>query len=104
MQCAVDFADCRCAWSRAGLTLHLASLRERKPEELASGECFQGNVIVEDDAVIGKDCKIGPNVSIGKGCKIGDGVRLVNCVLLHRVEVRAAAACLSWPAAGNAAW
>mmetsp|Transcript_8414 Transcript_8414/g.25281 ORF Transcript_8414/g.25281 Transcript_8414/m.25281 type:complete len:372 (+) Transcript_8414:257-1372(+) len=71
-----------------GLTLHLASLRQRRPEDLASGDCFTGNVIVEEDAVIGKDCKIGPNVSIGKGCKIGDGVRLVNCVLLHRVEVK----------------
>lgn len=73
--------------------MHLASLRERKPEELASGQSFTGNVIVDSEATIGKDCKIGPNVSIGKLCKIGDGVRLVNCVLLHRVEVPAPSHC-----------
>ena len=38
---------------------------------------------------MGRGCKIGPNVSIGALCKIADGVRLSNCVLLHRVEVRA---------------
>lgn len=74
----------------AGLTLHLDSLRRRKPEELASGEAYTGNVIVDESVTIGKGCKIGPNVSIGALCKIGDGVRLSNCVLLHRVEVGAA--------------
>lgn len=82
-----------CTSHCAGLTLHLASLRERKPEELASGQSFTGNVIVDSEATIGKNCKIGPNVSIGKLCKIGDGVRLVNCVLLHRVEVPAPTPC-----------
>jgi mannose-1-phosphate guanylyltransferase len=42
---------------------------------------------------VGRGCKIGPNVSIGALCKIGDGVRLSNCVLLHRVEVRAPLTC-----------
>lgn len=71
-----------------GLGLHLASLRERKPHELASGPTFIGNVIVAEDAKIGDNCVIGPDVSIGKACVIGDGVRLVNSVLLHRVKVK----------------
>lgn len=74
------------SWT-AGLGLHLGSLRQRKPEELATGDSFVGNVIVDETATIGSNCKIGPNVSIGALCKIGDGVRLSNCVLLHRVEV-----------------
>lgn len=71
-----------------GLALHLESLRRRKPELLAEGESFRGNVIVDASVTIGKGCVIGPNVSIGIGCTIGDGVRLSNCVLLHRVKVK----------------
>lgn len=72
----------------AGLTLHLESLRRRSPEQLAAGAHIFGNVIIDPDVKVGANCKIGPNVSIGALCKIGEGVRLSNCVLLHRVEVR----------------
>jgi mannose-1-phosphate guanylyltransferase len=71
-----------------GSALHLESLRNRKPEELASGQSIRGNVIIDETVTIGQGCAIGPNVSIGKGCTIGDGVRLSNCVLLHRVKVK----------------
>lgn len=52
------------------------------------GEHIVGDVIIDPEVKVGANCKIGPNVSIGALCKIGDGVRLSNCVLLHRVEVR----------------
>ena len=71
-----------------GLSLHLESLRRRSPEQLAEGDHIVGNVIIDPEVKVGADCKIGPNVSIGALCKIGNGVRLSNCVLLHRVEVR----------------
>lgn len=71
-----------------GLALHLTSRKRKRPEELASGEHIEGNVIIDPTSTIGKGCKIGPNVSIGQGCEIGDGVRLSNCVLLHRVKVK----------------
>lgn len=71
-----------------GLKLHLTSLRKRFPAQLAEGDNIVGNVIIDPDVKVGANCKIGPNVSIGALCKIGDGVRLSNCVLLHRVEVR----------------
>lgn len=70
-----------------GLGLHLACVRRRAPEQLASGDGIRGDVIVDPTARIGAGCSIGPNVSIGKACVIGDGVRLSNCVLLHRVTV-----------------
>eukprot|EP00884_Botryococcus_braunii_P006958 jgi/Botrbrau1/16263/Bobra.0066s0047.1 len=71
-----------------GLELHLGSLRKRDPSQLAEGETFEGNVILDPEATIGANCKIGPNVSIGKGCEIGDGVRIRDSVLLHRVVVK----------------
>lgn len=71
-----------------GLELHLNSLRRKKPQDLADGPQFIGNVIIDPTAEVGVNCKIGPNVAIGKECVIGDGVRLSNCVLLHRVKVK----------------
>jgi mannose-1-phosphate guanylyltransferase len=71
-----------------GLGLHLDSLRRRKPEQLSEGDNITGNVIIDETAIIGQGCVIGPNVSIGKMCVIGDGVRLSNCVILHRVKVK----------------
>ena len=72
-----------------GLALHLGSLRRKKPAELAEGEGIEGDVIIDASAKIGAGCRIGPNVAIGIGCEVGDGVRLSNCVLLHRVKVKA---------------
>ena len=73
--------------ARAGLQLHLSSLRRSHPDQLASGPEYEGNVIVHPSAKIGRDCKIGPNVSIGIGCELENGVRVANSVLLHRVKV-----------------
>jgi len=67
---------------RSGTALNLASLRESAPDTLASGEPFEGNVMVAPDAVIGKGCRIGPDVVVGPGCVVGDGVRLVRSTLL----------------------
>jgi mannose-1-phosphate guanylyltransferase len=78
----------------AGLQLHLSSLRRTTPEALAKGPEFEGNVIVDSSAKIGKDCKIGPNVSIGIGCEIENGVRIANAVLLHRVKACLLPSCL----------
>ena len=72
----------------AGLALHLKSLRQRDPSQLASGPSFVGDNIVHPTAKIGDSCKIGPNVSIGIGCEIANGVRISDSVLLHRVKVR----------------
>ena len=74
--------------SNAGLGLHLDSVQQRHPEQLAQGPTFIGNNIVHPTAKIGNDCQIGPDVSIGLECVIGDGVRISNSVLLHRVKVR----------------
>ena len=82
-----DVGTAGCLFWRAGLQLHLASLRRTAPEQLASGPTYEGNVIVHPSAKIGKDCKIGPNVSIGIGCELENGVRVSNAVLLHRVKV-----------------
>ncbi|KAL4447628.1 hypothetical protein ABPG75_004847 [Micractinium tetrahymenae] len=71
-----------------GLGLHLNSLRQRAPEQLADGPHIQGDAIIDPTAKIGKDCLIGPNVAIGKFCEIGDGVRLSNCVILNRVTIK----------------
>ncbi|KDD72216.1 hypothetical protein H632_c3685p0, partial [Helicosporidium sp. ATCC 50920] len=71
-----------------GLELHLGAMAERGTKDLAQGPNVRGNVIIDPTAKIGTGCLIGPNVAVGKQCVIGDGVRLANCVLLHRVEVK----------------
>ena len=76
--------------------MHLKSLRQRDPSQLASGASFVGDNIVHPTAKIGQDCKIGPNVSIGIGCEIANGVRISDSVLLHRVKVRSGLGMLMW--------
>lgn len=71
-----------------GLTLHLDSLRIHRPEVLASGPQFKGNVLVDATATIGEGCLIGPDVCIGAGCEIGNGVRLSNCVVMRGVGIK----------------
>eukprot|EP00879_Flechtneria_rotunda_P006943 GHRR01007290.1.p1 GENE.GHRR01007290.1~~GHRR01007290.1.p1 ORF type:complete len:302 (+),score=111.12 GHRR01007290.1:460-1365(+) len=71
-----------------GLTLHLDNLRIHKPQQLAAGSSYVGNVLVAETAAVGNDCMIGPDVSIGDGCVIGDGVRLSNCVVMRGVTVK----------------
>jgi hypothetical protein len=89
----------------AGLGLHLESLRRKRPQELASGDGIEGNVIIDESSTVGANCRIGPNVAIGKGCTVGNGVRLANCVLLHRVKVkdyaRVADSIVGWGTSGE---
>ena len=59
-----------------GLHLYLNGLREKRSTQLATGDAFEGNVLVHETATIGEGCVIGPNVCIGPGCRIEDGVRL----------------------------
>jgi dTDP-glucose pyrophosphorylase len=60
----------------------------RSPE---NGTHFINPVIIEDDAKIGANCKIGPNVFIESGAIIGDEVWLENCVVLRGQKVSAQA-------------
>lgn len=45
-----------------GTGLYLSSIFKKDPKSLATGPCFLGNVLVDPSAIIGDDCKIGPNV------------------------------------------
>jgi len=71
----------------AGTGLYLEFLEETNPSALTKGEGFEGPVIVDPTAKVGKGCKIGPNVTIGPNCVIGDGVRLKNTVVLEGVRI-----------------
>jgi mannose-1-phosphate guanylyltransferase len=68
--------------------LYLESLNKKKPELLAKGPDFVGNVLIDATAKIGTGCKIGPNVTIGPGVVVGDGVRLSKCVLLKECHIK----------------
>jgi mannose-1-phosphate guanylyltransferase len=71
-----------------GMALHLQSLRLRGSAELAAGPAFIGNVLVDPTAMIGKECRIGPDVVVGAGCVIEDGVRLKTSTLLPGSRVK----------------
>ncbi|CAJ0928995.1 unnamed protein product, partial [Mesorhabditis belari] len=65
-----------------GTTLFLKHKRETASDELASGEYIQGDVLIDETATIGANCKIGPNVVIGSNVKVEDGVCLRECTIL----------------------
>jgi mannose-1-phosphate guanylyltransferase len=71
----------------AGTSLYLKHLKEAHPNQLKHGEGFEGPVLVDETAKIGKGCKIGPNVVVGPNCVIGDGVRLKDTVILEGTKV-----------------
>ncbi|KAE8661116.1 putative mannose-1-phosphate guanylyltransferase 2 [Hibiscus syriacus] len=71
-----------------GLRFYLNSLRKRSSAELASGSHFIGNVLVDESAVIGDGCLIGPDVAIGPGCVIESGVRLLRCSIMRGVRIK----------------
>jgi len=71
-----------------GMGLHLNSLKERNPEKLRTGSGIIGAVLVDESAIIGQGCVLGPNVSIGPNCIVEDGVRLCNTTLLEGAMVR----------------
>ncbi|KAL4352837.1 hypothetical protein GQ457_06G006790 [Hibiscus cannabinus] len=71
-----------------GLRFYLDSLRKKSSPELASGSHFIGNVLVDESAVIGDGCLIGPDVAIGPRCVIESGVRLSRCSIMRGVRIK----------------
>ncbi|XVE76425.1 hypothetical protein DITRI_Ditri12bG0171800 [Diplodiscus trichospermus] len=71
-----------------GLRLYLDSFRKKSPAELAAGSHIVGNVLVDESAVIGDGCLIGPDVAIGPGCIIESGVRLSRCTIMRGVRIK----------------
>ncbi|KAA8518946.1 hypothetical protein F0562_016280 [Nyssa sinensis] len=71
-----------------GLRLYLDSLRKKSSSKLAAGSQIVGNVLVDDSAVIGDGCLIGPDVAIGLGCVIESGVRLSRCTVMRGVRIK----------------
>jgi len=74
-----------------GMCLKLNSLRQnvklsyipfciittfQSPDELATGDGIEGNVLAHPSVKIGKGCRIGPNVVLGPGVVVEDGVRI----------------------------
>ncbi|KAK8563802.1 hypothetical protein V6N13_005968 [Hibiscus sabdariffa] len=71
-----------------GMRFYLDSLRKKSSAELASGSHFIGNVLVDESAVIGDGCLIGPDVAIGPRCVIESGVRLSRCSIMRGVRIK----------------
>ncbi|XP_019089959.1 PREDICTED: probable mannose-1-phosphate guanylyltransferase 3 [Camelina sativa] len=71
-----------------GQRMYLNSLREKSSQELATGDNIIGNVLVDESAVIGEGCLIGPDVVIGRGCVIDSGVRLLGCTVMRGVWIK----------------
>ncbi|XP_030927684.1 mannose-1-phosphate guanylyltransferase 1-like [Quercus robur] len=71
-----------------GLRLYLDSLRKKSSPKLAKGSHILGNVLIDETAVIGDGCLIGPDVAIGPGCVIEPGVRLSCCTLMRGVRIK----------------
>ncbi|KAG6426132.1 hypothetical protein SASPL_110348 [Salvia splendens] len=74
--------------------LYLAQFRHTSPHLLASGEgmktaAISGNVYIHPSAKVHPTAKIGPSASISANARIGAGVRLVNCIILDDVEIKA---------------
>lgn len=70
------------------MSLYLASLRQKSPEKLYSGPGIVGNVLVHPTAVIGNDCRIGPNVTVGPGVTLSDGCCVKRTTLLRDSVVK----------------
>lgn len=71
-----------------GLRLYLDSLQKKSSPKLAKGSHILGNVLIDETAVIGDGCLIGPDVAIGPGCVIEPGVRLSCCTLMRGVRIK----------------
>lgn len=72
----------------SGLSLYLGSLRKTDSFKLATGPQIIGNVLVDESAIIGEGCLIGPDVAIGSGCVVESGVRLSRCTLMRGVRIK----------------
>ncbi|CAK9185362.1 unnamed protein product [Ilex paraguariensis] len=71
-----------------GLRLYLDSLQKNSSPRLAFGSHIVGNVLVDETAVIGDGCLIGPDVAIGPGCVVESGVRLSQCTVMRGVRIK----------------
>ncbi|VDN55895.1 unnamed protein product [Dracunculus medinensis] len=65
-----------------GMQFYLKYLHDRSPSQLASGHNIQGNVLIDQTAMINSGCVIGPNVVIGPRVRVENGVRLRHCTVL----------------------
>lgn len=75
----------------SGMCLYLNSVSRKEGDskvKLRTGEGFVGNVLVDDTAVIGKNCRIGPNVTIGPNVVIEDGVRISRSTIMSGATLR----------------
>ncbi|XP_063231363.1 mannose-1-phosphate guanyltransferase beta [Bacillus rossius redtenbacheri] len=71
-----------------GMSLYLASLRQRDPSALHAGAGVVGNVLVDPTARIGRGCRVGPNVTVGPGVTLEDGACVKRTTLLAGATVR----------------
>eukprot|EP00252_Welwitschia_mirabilis_P024890 TRINITY_DN7580_c0_g2_i1.p1 TRINITY_DN7580_c0_g2~~TRINITY_DN7580_c0_g2_i1.p1 ORF type:complete len:362 (+),score=57.13 TRINITY_DN7580_c0_g2_i1:120-1205(+) len=71
-----------------GLKLYLDSVRRKDSKKLTTGPYITGNVMVDESAVIGEGCLIGPNVAVGAGCVIEAGVRLSHCTVMRSARIK----------------
>lgn len=71
-----------------GMCLYLASLREKRSEDLAKGPCIVGDVLVHPTAKIGNNCRIGPNVTLGPDVVVDDGVCIKRCTVLRGTHIK----------------
>lgn len=71
-----------------GMSMYLTSLRQKSPEKLYSGPGVVGNVLVDETAKIGKDCRIGPNVTIGPDVVLSDGCRIKRSTILKAAVIK----------------
>jgi mannose-1-phosphate guanylyltransferase len=61
----------------------LMGLRESVVEaQVPASAIITSPVYIEQGAVIGELCHIGPNVAVYEGAEIGEGARLTDCVVL----------------------
>ncbi|WOL16964.1 Mannose-1-phosphate guanyltransferase alpha [Canna indica] len=75
-------------------SLYLAQYCYTSPHLLASGDgttsaTIVGDVYIHPSAKVHASAKIGPNVSISANARIGAGVRLISCIILDDVEIKA---------------
>lgn len=71
-----------------GMCLYLTSLRQKNPQQLATGNHIVGNVLIDPTAKIGTGCRIGPNVTIGPNVIIEDGACIKRCTVLNGAIIK----------------
>ncbi|MCH93437.1 mannose-1-phosphate guanyltransferase alpha-like, partial [Trifolium medium] len=74
--------------------LYLSQFRHTAPHLLENGDGIKkafiiGDVYIHPSAKVHSSAKIGPGVSISANARIGAGARLINCIVLDDVEIKA---------------